>query len=43
MAKHSKDRRWLQAQIKRAIEERDFDRANTWLKLPNIFDNQQED
>lgn len=43
MAKHSKERRWLQAQIKRAMVERDFDRANTWLKLLRIYDEFQED
>lgn len=38
-----KDRRFIQDQIKCAMVERDFDRANMWLKLLRIYDEFQED
>lgn len=39
----TKERRWIQAQIKRAMSERNFDRANTWLKLLRTYDELQEE
>ena len=34
----TKERKLIQAQIKCAMVERDFDRANMWLKLLRIYD-----
>ena len=39
----TKERKWIQAQIRRAMVERDFDRANMWLRLLRIYDEYQEE
>lgn len=38
-----KDRRFIQDQIMHAMVERNFDRANMWLKRLRIYDEFQED